>query len=68
MAYKSYREVPPDVLGAVPIGIGERPVVVLEALVAVHAGHVGAEVTAAPAAAAGGVGAPAVARAAVAAA
>ena len=58
---------PPDVLGAVPIGIGERPVVVLEALVAVHAGHVGAEVAAAPAAAAG-VGAPAVARAAVAAA
>ena len=54
---------PPDVLGAVPIGIGERPVVVLEALVAVHAGHVGAEVTAASTAA--GVSAP-VARAAVA--
>ena len=43
---------PPDVLGAVPIGIGERPVVVLETLVVVHAGHAGAEVTAAAAVAA----------------
>ena len=40
---------PPDVLGAVPIGIGERPVVVLETLVAVHAGHAGAEMAAAAA-------------------
>ena len=43
---------PPDVLGAVPIGVGERPVVVLEILVVVHAGHVGTEVTAAAAVAA----------------
>ena len=40
---------PPDVLGAVPIGIGERPVVVLEILVVVHVRNAGAEVTAAAA-------------------